>query len=231
MSFNENKDGRGGGNAANGAEGGAGIETGARGGRILATPVAVEEADRSNLPPYIKVDCTIAEESILPGCGCVMIFGGFILMNITWNLLGPVPGGFILAMGLLLILARAFVDNFYVINTADRKVYYRRKVFNKTSVTPFLEPDDIYAAGVSGSYHKSKSSHWWEYRVVIVKKDGTIIDFSDPARADFAAEFNQKARGLAAVLGCGFIECPDKHEMTAVKEINAGVKVYFTPKG
>lgn len=198
--------------------------------RIEAFPVKVEDPEPGSLPPHIKVDFTIAEESILPGCGCVLIFAGFFLLNITWNLLGPYPAGFIMALGLILILMRAGVDNFYVINTAERKIYYRRKFFNQSSITPFLEPDDIFAVSVSGASHTSKSSKWWDYRVVIIKKDGKIVDFSDAERSDYALEFNKKALGLAAVLGCGYIESPDKRELFASKELNGGVKVYFIKK-
>lgn len=198
--------------------------------RAEAFPVKVEDPEPGSLPPHIKIDCTIAEESILPGCGCALLFGGFILLNISWSLLGPYPAGFVMAAGMLLILMRAGVDNFYVINTAERKIYYRRKFFNQSSITLFLEPDDIFAVGVSGAFHTAKSSKWWDYRVVVIKKDGTMVDFSDPERSDYALEFNKKALGLAAVLGCGYIECPDKREMVAVKEVNAGVKVYFVKK-
>lgn len=196
---------------------------------IHATPVMVEPP-QDQLPPYIKVDCAVAEEIFVPGCGCFSIFAGIFLANIADESAVEYIAYFIIAIGVAAVISRKFIDNFYIINTAERKIYYRRKVFNNTSVTLFLESGDIHAVSVSCGFYKSKSSHWWEYKVVLIKKDGLVVDFGDAKKEESAAEFNKAAQGIAAVLQCGYIECPDKHALITFKETNGGVRVYFTGK-
>lgn len=196
---------------------------------VSASPVMVE-APEEPLPPYIKIDCSIDEEIFVPGCGCVSIFAGVFLANVGDGSAFEPIGYFIIVLGIIAVIARKFIDNFYIINTAERKIFYRRKVFNNTTITLFLESDDIHAVSVLGSLYKNKSSRWWEYKVVLIKKDGLIVEFSDSKKEESAAEFNKTARGIAAVLGCGYIECPDKHALVTFKETNGGVRVYFFKK-
>ncbi len=196
---------------------------------IAASPVMVEPPE-GPMPPYIKVDCSVDEEIFVPGCGCVSIFAGIFLANIGDGSVFESIGYFVIVLGIAAVIARKFIDNFYIINTTERKIFYRRKVFNNITITPFLESDDIHAVSVSGSLYKNKSSRWWEYKVVLIKKDGLIVEFSDSKKEESAAEFNKAARGIAAVLQCGYIECPDKHALVAFKQTNGGVRVYFFKK-
>jgi len=196
---------------------------------IAASPVMIE-APAEQLPPYIKVDCSVNEEIFVPGCGCVSIFAGIFLANIGDGSAFEYIGYFIIASGIAAVIARKFIDNFYIINTAERKIFYRRKVFNNITITPYLESDDIHAVSVSCGFYKNKSSHWWEYKVVLIKKDGLIVEFGDSKKEESAAEFNKAARGIAAVLQCGYIECPDKHALITFKQTNGGVRVYFFKK-
>ena len=192
-------------------------------------PVMVEPP-QERLPPYIKVDCSIDEEISVPGCGCLLIMAGIFLVSAAGGSAVEYIAYFMIVIGAAAVISLKFIDNFYIINTAERKIYYRRKVFNKTSITPFLESDDIHAVTVSCSFYKNKGSRWWEYKVALIKKDGLIVDFGYAKKEESAAEFNKTARGIASALQCGYIECPDKHALSAIKEINGGVRVYFTKK-
>ncbi len=196
---------------------------------IRVFPEAVEEPSET-LPPYIKVDCTIAEELFVPGCGCLTIFAAIFLINIAGASQARFAGYILAALGAAAVISRAFIDNFYIINTAERKIYYRRKVFNQTNLTPFLENTDIYAISVLCTLYKNKSRRWHEYKVVIIKKDAFIVDFGDYIKNADISEINKRARGIAAVMQCGYIECPDKHTLFTFKEINGGVRAYFIKK-
>ncbi|HOT75771.1 MAG TPA: hypothetical protein PK467_08300 [Candidatus Wallbacteria bacterium] len=198
-------------------------------GDVKPAPVSVYAADQP-LPPYIKVDCDVDEEITYPGCGCALMLGGIFLSNIADRTFLEYPAYAVIAAGALGLISRYFIDNFYVINTSDRKIYYRRSVLGKTSLKFFCAPEDIYAVSVAGRHNSGKSGEWWDYRVVLIKKNGERIDFGNAVKADAPDELNRTAIGMAGVLQCGYIECPAAHEMI-IHKLDGRTQVFFHKKG
>ncbi len=221
-----------------------------------AYPTAVKEPSET-LPPYIKIDFTIEEEISIPLGSVIAIIVAIVIIVATFEsrrlylirnflhyvitMLGAdlshvrfVCYIIIILSAAAIIISKAFIDNFYIINTAERKIFYRRKVFNWASLTPFLENTDIYAVSVLCWIHEIEKHHWYEceshyryyYKVVIIKKDSLIVNFGDEQETD-VAKINKQAHDIAAIMQCGYIECPDKHKLVTFKETNGDVRAYF----
>jgi len=193
---------------------------------VRVEPVKIESHESQNIPPHIKIDCDIAEESVYPGCGCALIVCGFLLFNFEWAPMFYL-GLIALIIGAAGILSKFFIDNYYVIDTAERKVYYRRKVFFKTSVEAFRDAGDVYAITVTGCLRRGKTSHWWEYCVTLIDLNGEKHDFGFSAREEKFESLAKTARGIAAVLKCGFIEPEKERELFLIKNKD-NIEAYHT---
>ena len=119
-----------------------------------------------------------------------------------------------------------FTDNYYIFNTRLRKILYHFKLFSIVNITEFLSAEQLYAIGVTGTRKHSKHRSWWEYKIVVIANDGTVTDFSNYTR-DGRYELNGKARGMAAVMGCRFADCPSESVLKTYIENGRVQYVYF----
>lgn len=119
-----------------------------------------------------------------------------------------------------------FTDNYYIFNTRLKKILYHFKFFSIVNVTEFLSAEQLYAIGVTGTRKHSKHRSWWEYKIVVIANDGAVTDFSNYTR-DGRYELNSKARGMAAVMGCRFADCPSESVLKSYIENGRVQYVYF----
>lgn len=169
-------------------------------------------ADPSNLPGKIKVDLSTSLENFLLGAVGVAAFVALLLyVQGTFGgkksppnpeLLKYVP----LAIGFMAgALACWFgTDNFYVISVPNRKLLYHFKLFFMVKISPAADFEEIAAIGVTGVRHTHKGNVWWKYKICVVKNNGEFIDLSDEADPDKIGWLNDRAEGMAAVVGCLF---------------------------
>ncbi len=194
--------------------------------------VFVPKADiASNLPHRIKVDLNTYLEQFLSGIGMLGGIAAVILLvagtcgstsRYSRQYTPPSPEALkYIPLALIVagagLLCRWFTDNYYIMDTVEKKIYYHFKFFSYEAVSLFLSADQIEAIGVTGKKCSSKHSVWWEYKIVVIDKPGNMIDFSDRTR-DSRFEHNEKARGMAAVMQCNFAECPPEAHIKVTKD-------------
>lgn len=146
-----------------------------------------------------------------------------------------------IGVGVVAFVVRQFIDNYFIMNTREKKIYYHFGFFGQTRVTEFLDVSQIAAFGVTGRRQTNRRRHsgfmyssysydeWWEYMICVVTNDGRVIEFGDFER-DARSAFNAQAKGMAAAFGVGFAECPPDAYL-AVDRSGQGVHIYFTDYG
>ncbi len=120
-----------------------------------------------------------------------------------------------------------FTDNYYIFNTKLKKILYHFKYFSYVTINEYLSADRIFAIGVSGTKKRSKHRSWWEYKIVVIDSNGLFTDFSNYVKSDDLYEINEKARGMAAVMGCRFAQCPPQNVLKASIENGKVSYVYY----
>jgi len=107
------------------------------------------------------------------------------------------------------IVGRWKTDNYYIFDTKNKRILYHFKFIMYESSKTYLEAYDIHAIGVNGEKHYKKSGKAdWCYTLVAVDKQGNMISLSDPEGDGALNDLNEKADGLAAVVGCFAAICP-----------------------
>lgn len=196
----------------------------------------------AGLPEKVKIDLNTPLETVLTG---VALGAGIISLMLLYGgscssyskhsrrtippnpeLLNYLP----LTIGIAAVagFARIMTDNFYILDTVEKKIYYHFKIFSFESVSLFMRADQVAAAGVTGVYKSSKHGSWWEYKIVLVDREGKMIDFSDFKKEEYYG-LNERAKGIAAVLGCPFAESGPQMVMAVKKGEGMGGAplVYF----
>lgn len=107
------------------------------------------------------------------------------------------------------IYGRYRTDNYYIFDTANKRILYHFKFLWYESSNPYLESGDIHAIGVTGDKRYKKTGKAdWSYTLVVVDRQANMISLSDPEGQGALADLNEKADGLAAVTGCYAALCP-----------------------
>lgn len=179
-----------------------------------------QQADISSMPENIKVDLTTPLEWLWVILSIAALFAVFYFYSEgtyghyskstrthyppSPHLLAYVPYALFAAAGSF--LCWLFTNNYYIFNTRLKKIFYHFKLFSFVKITEYLSCEQILAIGVTGRKRHSKRRVWWEYKIVVVDNRGVFTDLSNSSR-DALHEMNEKARGMAAVMGCLFAEC------------------------
>lgn len=121
------------------------------------------------------------------------------------------------------------MNNYYVVRATSRSVVYHFDCFGWTREREYLPFSRIAAMTVSGSMveNKRRRRPVYSYRLYAIDVDGGAHPLSNWAAS--RGGFNSRARSLAAIVGCRYVECPDEHEMIATKEADGTVSVTHTP--
>ncbi len=205
-------------------------------GNIYIPPPPAE----GSVPANVKVDLTTPLEALWVIAAVIALFAAFYFYiegahghySKTSRIHYP-PQPHLLVYASYAIFAAAasflcwfFTDNYYILNTKVKKILYHFKFFSIIKVSEFLSAEQLYAIGVTGTKKHSKRKSWWEYKIVIIAINGAVTDFSNYTR-DGRGELNNRARGMAAVMGCHFAECPSGSILKSHIENGRVQYIYF----
>ncbi len=194
-----------------------------------------DPADTSTLPDKIKVDLeTPLEAAMWVVMGAAAFIAFLLYSRGTTGGKNHIPAPELLKyvpifIGIMVIafICRLFMDNYYILNIAARKIFYHFKFFFEVKITPFADFESIYAIGVTGIRHTHKGSVWWKYKICAVKNNGEFIDLSDEAAPAKLDDLNQKAKGMAAVVGCLFAEGAAQSKIVFTNGNSGSQMIYF----
>lgn len=177
----------------------------ARGG--LYKPDAI---DTASLPRKVKVDLDTPFEGVwyilmaIAGFAAAMVFNAGALggkknpPDPELLVYLPIP----LVLLAVFYICRRCTDNFYVLDLDAGKILYHFEFFGNVKTTRFKDFSEIRAAAVTGERRQNKGSSWWIYKIVLVDAAFTLIDFSDHVKEQDLSGLNEKAAGMAAMIGC-----------------------------
>jgi len=209
------------------------------------------------MPEMVKVDIDTPLEQFFTGLwiSCLII-SGFLFWG---GVIGTSSGGrynrhynppnpellkylpWTICLAVFAFIVRQFIDNFYVMNTREKTIYYHFGFFGQTRVSTFLTVAEIAAFGVTGRRQTSRQRHsgfmyssysydeWWEYMVCVITHDGRVIEFGNFER-DSRIAFNSQAKGMAVAFAVPFAECPPESSV-GVDASGQGAHIYFTEYG
>ncbi|MEZ7891966.1 MAG: hypothetical protein QMC67_09465 [Candidatus Wallbacteria bacterium] len=175
----------------------------------LSVPTPPES---SNIPKRIKIDLSIGLETGLLYTAGAFFFAGLVIYNKaafggkhslpdpSYFLILPIPA---IAVAITLI-CWLFTDNYYIIDTIQRKLLYHYKFLWKKKISDFLDFEQLYAIGVAGRRTQSKNSVNWSYSIMAIDKSGKIIQLSNYQNESAINELNQRAHGMASIVQCNF---------------------------
>jgi len=101
---------------------------------------------------------------------------------------------------------RKNTDNYYIVDAPGRRLLYHFKFYGIVKVHPVLSFDDISCVSVNGYRYQQRRWAVWQYRLAAVSRGGSLIELSDEFDEDAISPNNQKAKELAGIFGCDFIE-------------------------
>jgi len=175
--------------------------------------------DSASLPGRIKVDLNTPFENlwyVLAGIACFIAFMVFNAGALGGKHTPPNPELLVylpipLAMAAIFLVCRFYTDNFYVIDFQARMVFDHFEFFNYVKMTEFISFDNIRAMAVTGIRHQHKGSYWWTYHIALIDSSYKTTNFSDSVKEDGLVKLNEKALGMAAMIGCLYGGCPSRH--------------------
>jgi hypothetical protein len=173
---------------------------------------------------FVKVDCDTTQEEVLFQSGAYLVgIAAFWLFLVgrglgsraTWRVPESpalILPGILLAMGVVLCLARALTDDFYLVDPKRHLVYGHYRFAFMRRIVLLLERKDVLAVSTASQKRQSRYSTWWEYRVALVRADGRIVPMSNWTRDGLWAS-NNAAQNLATELECQWVEAPEQQRL------------------
>lgn len=202
-----------------------------------------EPPAENNMPARIKLEITTGTEGELFGCaGCFSVIAVWALFagangctdKYHRVIMGPSP--FISGLGVVFLFACVyywvsyyFTDEYYILDTVEKNIYFYRKHFSKVLVSDFLKQEDIHSIVVTGEKKRSKNSTWWEYKVVAVRTDAKTVDLCD-LKADAYQQMYDKALGIATATLRGFAACPLESSLRVAAGKEGKIQLYYDRK-
>ncbi len=116
-------------------------------------------------------------------------------------------GYFTLFLSGAFFLLRYFTDNHYLVDPEYHCVYYHFKFLWHRRIRLLLASENITAVTTGSKKCSSKTSSWWEYRVVLVSAQGKIEPLTNWKREKLD-ECNILASDLASKLQTQYISAP-----------------------
>lgn len=165
------------------------------------------------MPPdtsrQLKLDLETSMENSLTALGCCGLlwafWAGLPLLDGWQQYTRSDNPWYLLSAALLTGLGlglRALVDEHYVLDLDERKLFFHRRWGSWKSVTPVASFEHFVAFAVQGTRKSSRSGSWWEYTPVLVTRDKRILRLADAGRdADGFAQAGEQARELAELTG------------------------------
>ena len=189
-------------------------------------------AENINIPKKMKIDLDTPLEIFFLVCFCLACLGVLIttVTTATSYITGKGDIYSLMALGALVALAAFMLkckretDNYYVLDTSERKLLYHYKFFSDIKITTIAEFDDIKCVAVGGTRTVNKGNESWTYHIYAVDKKGERTYLSNMFNESAIAENNQKCQGIAAVIGCEHID-GEPQKVLAVKGAGEGGEI------
>lgn len=112
---------------------------------------------------------------------------------------GPMMGIGV-ALGCLGFYLRGKLDDHYRIDFEKRTVTFYRKFFSKVTRRPVCDFSRLHCLAIDGEARSTKNKPtWWEYGLILVLKDGTVIRLTDVDEKEFS-HAKERAQVLSVML-------------------------------
>lgn len=192
---------------------------------VPAVLVNPPEPPAESVPPAVKLELTTRGEWTLAGIALAFTAMSVMIVSMAYTGFRHRDGTYImhpiaslapvawlcLAACLYYWAAFLFTNEYYILVPRDRSIIFHRRAFGRVSSSVAATQDDCYAIAVGGYKRSHEQGDIWEYNVFLIKSDGGAIILSDPKHhsAGFV-ELREKGMRLAALLGCAFVDGPEK---------------------
>lgn len=189
-------------------------------------------AENANIPKRMKIDLDTPLEIFFLVCFCLACLGVFITAVLSIISFFTAKGyiyeisalGALIALAAFMLKCKRETDNYYVLDTIERKLLYHYKFFSDIKTTAIADFDDIKCVAVGGTRSVNKGNVTWTYHIYAVDKKGERTYLSNMFSENAIAENNQKCQGIAAVIGCGHID-GEPQKVLAVKGAGEGGEI------
>jgi len=192
----------------------------------------------SDEPPthQIVLDLETSVENALVMTGCISFLVALGILLEALDHPGFVTQGtgrwWLLGLALLVVLswgARALVDEHYILDLKERKLFFHRKWGGWKSVIPVASFEHFVAFAVQGTFQSSRSGSWWEYTPVLVTRDKRVLCLADSGReAEGFEQASERARELAELTGT---DCHPPQAERILKVTAPGPTLTYVVKG
>ena len=172
---------------------------------LTATPVVLDPAVPAERIPEI------AALVLMPLLLGVPLFAGEYPGQPVW---AAGAHTLVLVVVFLVVAKTRRVD--LVLQGESRRLARRTRFLGKQSVQDLAGFDEVAAVGVQCLRHHTKNRSWFEYRLVLVLGDGSLVpvtdDDQDPVTAD------REAARLAEFLGCPAVPAAEGRRLTVTPQ-------------
>lgn len=171
-------------------------------------------AEQANLPERMKIDLDTPLEILFIACFVLACIGVFISGGITaesyfdgaGNSYALAVFGAFIVLAVLMRKCWSETDNYYILDTHARKLFYHYRFFSDKKITPAADFDDIECVAVGGIRKVNKGNESWSYYIYAVDKKGVSTYLSNMFTEALIEENNNKIRGMAAIIGCRHLD-------------------------
>lgn len=139
---------------------------------------------------------------------------------------------FLICCGLLGIVAvlRAWTDNYYILDLPRGQLLLHRTFFSFRSLRVVADFDDVAGFAVDGRLHTHKSSSWWEYFIVVLRKGAQrLIPLTDRERGRWET-YHEVAQGLAHAADVPYFRGEEEHSLQVARSDTGTLQVSFHPE-
>jgi hypothetical protein len=174
---------------------------------------AAEAAANANIPKRIKIDLETPLEIFFLVCFCLACLGVVITTVATISSYAGGKGdlyalsalGALIALAAFMLKCKRETDNYYVLDTIEKKLLYHYKFFSDIKITTVADFGDIKCLAVGGTRAVNKGQESWTYHIYAVDKKGVRTYLSNVFIESGIEENNKKCAGIAEVIGCAHI--------------------------
>lgn len=141
-------------------------------------------------------------------------------------------------MGLLFLLFRYFLDDFYIIDPVRKGIFRHFSFFFFRTERSFLPFSNIDSVGINWFYNHDRglpltaplhSFSRIECVVVVIDSRGKIHPFSNPETAKETPLLKERVQRFATLVGCPVLIGPDKHRIVLKQDSQGKFLASFEP--
>ncbi|MGM0600657.1 MAG: hypothetical protein ACQETH_12675 [Candidatus Rifleibacteriota bacterium] len=101
------------------------------------------------------------------------------------------------------------IDNYYLIDSVEKKIFYNFKIFSYQKLTGFVDFDQIGSITITGHRKPGPEYTEWDYQIVLLTKNGKSYAISR-ARQEKFGEVLELGKNVAQLTCAEFIEPPEE---------------------